>query len=412
MKKELEEIIHILANKDDRKEFLKEVIKAELRVMIKDLLEEVALVEREAFCEQNIEAKNGFYHRDIEGLFGMLEDIRIPRTREGGFKPFFIRPWQKVSYDIEDLVIAMYQGGCSTRDVVRTIDMLLEHRYSASWVSRITDVVKEKVEAFRNRKIDLWYPIIFLDGVVIKIRRDSVAGEVVYIALGIGEDGYKEVLGFWIVGAEGESALVWKDILAELKERGLNEPLLFIGDGLKGLHKAVKEIYPMADFQSCILHKVRGSLSKVRKKHREAIAEELRIVYRQQDELGFKKSLDDFCHEWGGLYPEVVKSWERDIPYLITYLRYPEELRPYIYTTNILERFIKEVKRRTKVIEVFPHAEASEKVLYLVASEMNEKYKRKLVRNWDSIKEKLQSIRMAKYENKATVDAFCLTQNS
>lgn len=412
MKKELEELIHILAKKDDRKEFLGEIIKGELRGMIKDLLEEVASVEREAFCEENGKAKNGFYPRDIEGLFGLIEDIRIPRTREGGFKPFFIRPWQKVSYDIEDLVIAMYQGGCSTRDVTRTIDMLLEHRYSASWVSRITDIVKEKVEAFRNRKIALWYPIVFLDGVVLKIRRDSVAGEVVYIALGIGEDGYKEVLGFWIIGAEGESALVWKDILAELKERGLNEPLLFIGDGLKGLHRAVKEIYPVADFQSCILHKVRGSLSKVRKKHRDAIAQELKRVYRQQDESGFKRVLAEFCQEWGGLYPEVIKSWERDISYLTTYLRYPEELRPFIYTTNILERFIKEVKRRTKVIEVFPHAEATEKVLYLVASEMNERYKQRLLRNWDSIKEKLQSIRMARYGNRAMVDALRLTQNS
>lgn len=412
MKKEVEELIHILAKKGEKKELLREIVKDELRSMIKELLEEVAMVEREAFCEERAEAKNGFYPRDIEGLFGAIEDIRVPRTREGGFKPFFIRPWRKVSYDIDDLIIAMYQGGCSTRDVTRTMEMLLEHRYSASWVSRITAVVQEKVEAFRNRRITLWYPIVFLDGVVLKIRRDSVAGEVVYVALGIGEDGHKEVLGFWIVGAEGESALVWKDILAELKERGLSEPLLFIGDALKGLAQAVKEIYPLADFQSCVLHKVRSSLSKVRKKHREALAEDMQQIYRQRDEAGFKEALTVFSREWRMLYPEVVKSWERDLPHLITYLSYPEELRPSIYTNNILERFIKEVKRRTKVIEVFPHPDATGKVLYLVASEMNERYKRRLLKNWDLISEKLQSIRMVKYGNKAMVDAFCLTQNS
>lgn len=412
MKKEVEELIRILAKEEEKKELLKEIVKCELRSMVKELLEEVALVEREAFCESEGEAKNGFYPRDIEGFFGSVEDIKIPRTREGGFKPFFIRPYRKASYDIEELVIAMYQGGCSTRDVTRTMEILLEHRYSASWVSRMTDVIHEKVEHFRHRKIELWYPIVFLDGVVLKIRRDSVAGEVVYIALGIGEDGYKEVLGFWIVGAEGESALVWKDILAELRERGLEEPLLFIGDGLKGLGEAMKEIYPMADFQSCILHKIRSSLSKVRKKHREAIAEDIQQVYRQRDEAGFKSALASFCQEWGALYPEVTKSWERELPYLMTYLSYPEELRPSIYTTNILERFIKEVKRRTKVIEVFPHPDATGKVMYLVASEMNERYKRRLFRNWDRINEKLQSIRMVKYGNKATVDALCLTQNS
>lgn len=108
----------------------------------------------------------------------------------------------------------------------------------------------------------------------------------------------------------------------------------------------------------------------------------------------------------------MVKSWELDLPLLITYLNYPQELRPSIYTTNVLEWFIKEVKRRTKVIEVFPHPDATGKVLYLVASEMNERYKKRLLKNWDLIKDKLQSIRMVKYGNKAMVDAFCLTQNS
>jgi putative transposase len=412
MKKDVEELIRILAKEDGKRELLKEIVKSELRGMVKELLEEVAVVEREAFCESEGEVKNGFYPRDIEGFFGTVEDIKIPRTREGGFKPFFIRPYRKASCDIEDLVIAMYQGGCSTRDITRTMEILLEHRYSASWVSRMTNVIQEKVEEFQRRKIELWYPVVFLDGVVLKIRRDSVAGEVVYVALGIGEDGYKEVLGFWIVGAEGESALVWKDILAELKERGLTEPLLFIGDGLKGLAEAVKEIYPRADFQSCILHKVRNSLSKVRKKHREAVAEDIQRVYRQRDEAGFKTALATFSQEWRVLYPEVTKSWERELPYLVTYLSYPEELRPSIYTTNILERFIKEVKRRTKVIEIFPCPDATGKVMYLVASEMNERYKRRSLRNWDRINEKLQSIRMVKYGNKAMVDALCLTQNS
>jgi transposase-like protein len=153
-------------------------------------------------------------------------------------------------------------------------------------------------------------------------------------------------------------------------------------------------------------------LSKVRKKHRETIAKDIQQAYRQLNEPGFKAALAAFCREWRVLYPEVTKAWERELPYLMTYLSYPEELRPFIYTTNILEQFIKEVKRRTKVIEVFPHPEAVGKVMYLVASEMNERYKRRLLRNWDRINRKLQSIRMVKYGNKAMVDAFCLTQNS
>ncbi len=156
----------------------------------------------------------------------------------------------------------------------------------------------------------------------------------------------------------------------------------------------------------------RASLSKVRKRHREAIAEDMVRVYRQQDEAGFRRAMGSFSREWGVLYPEVVKSWERELPFLVTYLSYPEELRPFIYTTNILERFIKEVKRRSKVIEVFPEPEAASKILYLVSCEMNEKYKRKSLKNWHLIMDKLQSIRRSRYPGEAKVDALCLTQNT
>ena len=140
---------------------------------------------------------------------------------------------------------------------------------------------------------------------MIKIRRQSVDGEVVYIALGIDDDGHKEVLGFWLGGSEGESSDIWKEILYELKERGLKEPLLFIGDGLKGLSGAVKEVYPKADLQSCILQKVRHSLNKVRVRHREAIKEDLKRIYRQKDEASFRAAFTQFKNG-GRLYPEII----------------------------------------------------------------------------------------------------------
>jgi transposase-like protein len=155
MKKEVEELIRILAKEEEKKELLKEIVKDELRSMVKDLLEEVALVEREAISESEWEAKNGFYPRDIEGFFGEVEDIKIPLRREGGFKPLFIRPYRKAFYEIDDSVIAMYQGGCSIRDVTRTMEVLLEHPYSASRVSRMIDVIYENVEDFRHKKIEL-----------------------------------------------------------------------------------------------------------------------------------------------------------------------------------------------------------------------------------------------------------------
>jgi len=206
MRKEIKELIKILSQEEGGREALREIVRSELKRMMKGLLEEIALIEREAFCQEEGEVKNGFYERAVEGLVGRIEELRVPRTREGGFKPFFIRPYRKALYELEELVIAMYQGGGSTRDISKTISSLLHGRYSACWVSKITEVLKEKVEAFRRREIERWYPFIFLDGVVLKIRRGDVEGEVVYLALGIEEDGYKEVLGFWVMGPEGERA--------------------------------------------------------------------------------------------------------------------------------------------------------------------------------------------------------------
>lgn len=397
MKENLRDLIKSLSQEGKRKEVLREALKAELREIVKEVLEEMALLEREAFCQENGAVGNGYYSRGLEGLFGRIEELRVPRTREGGFRPFFLEPYQRASYELEELVVAMYQGGCSTRDISRTIGALLDGRYSASWVSRVTEVIQEKVEAYRKRALSRWYPIIFIDGVVMKIRRESVEGEVVYIALGIDEDGYKEVLGFWSQGAEGESWEIWREVLYDLKRRGLGEPLLFVGDGLRGLSQAVKEVYPRADFQSCLLHKVRNTLLKVRRRHREALKEDLKRVYRQRDEAGFRQAFQGFKQEWGRTYPEVISSWEAEMDCLVTYLRYPEEIRPYIYTTNALERFIKEVKRRSKVIEVFPGPGSCHKVLYLVAQEMDEKYRRRAVRDFWLAKEGLLSIRKAKY---------------
>mgnify|MGYP001130455083 CR=1 FL=1 len=115
----------------------------------KELLEKTASIEKQAFCGKEGDVKNGFYERDMEDLCGKIQDLKVPRTREGGFRPFFIMPYKRVYYEIEDLIIAMYQGGWSTRDVSRTMIALLDRQYSPSWLSRITDVVQEKEESIK-----------------------------------------------------------------------------------------------------------------------------------------------------------------------------------------------------------------------------------------------------------------------
>ena len=206
------------------------------------------------------------------------------------------------------------------------------------------------------------------------MRRGTVDKEPVYVALGLKPDGTREILGFWLSGAEGESSLIWKEILREFKERGVKSVELFIADGLAGLQEAIKIEFPGSKFQLCVLHTVRNSLKKARRADREAVAEDLKKIYKAKTEEEARKALQVFKSKWRK-YPEVVRKWEENFNLLTTtFMDYPEEIRPYVYTTNMLERLIKEVKRRVEVIEAFSTPESAYKIIYLVLAEMNERY--------------------------------------
>jgi len=181
--------------------------------------------------------------------------------------------------------------------------------------------------------------------------------------LGISEEGIKEIIAYYLPGGSGESSIIWKEVLTDLYNSGLREPLLIVGDNLPGLEEAVSLVYPKADFQSCALHKVRNTLKKVRKRDQSAVVEDLKRIYEAHNEELWRENFERFKRNWGKIYPEVIRSWERDLDTLMTYLKYPVGLRKYIYTTNPLERFIKEVKRRTKGVEVFPTDLSVDKII-------------------------------------------------
>lgn len=152
--------------------------------------------------------------------------------------------------------------------------------------------------------------------------------------LGIDDGGYREVLGFWTSGSDAESSLSWKEILFSLKERGLTEPLLVVGDGLQDLREAVKEVYPEAQFQSDLVHKTRNVLRKVRKRDERAVLEDVKKMYAASSLEEFQEHFETFKKNWKHLYPEEF-SRERDLPYLTTHLGYPTLLQQHIRTRTL-----------------------------------------------------------------------------
>ena len=361
---------------EKRKEF-KEIFLNYMAENFSKFIEYLSNLEREAHCEKTGDSKNGYYLRNFDTLFGKVKGVKIPRTRNKNFYPSFMEPYKRTSFELEEIVLSMYQGGCSTRDIVRTLNNLLGEKYSPMWVSKITDGILEEISSYHNRKFEKWYPILFIDGTYLKLRRGEVANEVIYTIMGISEEGHKEIIDYYFFGGSGESALNWKEILYDLKERGISEPVLIISDGLKGVKEGVLEVFPRADFQLCILHKVKHSLIKIRKRDESGVLLDMKAINIQEKESEFINKFEEFKENWSYKYPEMVSSWEKDLRDLMTFLKYPVIMKSLIYTTNPLERFHKELKRRTKVIEVFNERNALEKIVFLVILESNESSREK-----------------------------------
>jgi putative transposase len=296
----------------------------------------------------------------------------VQRDRRGMFHTQLFEPYQRRDGWLETAIIKMYQSGMSTREIGKFIESILGSSYSATTISNITEVALKDIEQWQQRPLKKRYSVLYLDGTYIKLRRDTVANEVIYIAIGVTEDGYREILGFYVGGAE--NALGWRDMLEVLYQRGLKEVLLGVFDGLPGLEEAFKSVYPKADVQHCVIHKVRHRLNRVRAKDRNEVVEDLKAIYHSFTVKEAQFQFEQFKDKWQKRYPREVQSWEKDLPTLLTFLNYPSAIRSVIYTTNWIERTIKEIKKRLRPMNSLPDVKAAEKIVYLTVQDINHKW--------------------------------------
>jgi putative transposase len=329
------------------------------------------LEERRLYLEEHPTKANGYYTRDLLTLFGPIEDLRVPRVREGDFHPKLLPYRKRASLDLSEAVLLLYTFGVSTRAISRFIEAVYGAFYSPHSISRLTQVAEEEVKAWKERPLDGEYYAIYLDCTFLSVRRGKAAKEPVYVALGVKPDGRREVLGFWLFGAEGESSRNWKGIMRELWGREVRVVKVFISDDLPGIEEAIREVFPQAKWQLCVVHAVRDALAKVRRVDREALAQDLKRIYGADTLEGAREALGAFERAWARKYPKIVAKWTEKSHALLEFLDHPKEIRSYLYTTNQLERLMKEVKRRVKVVEIFCGPEAVEKLLYLVLEEKN-----------------------------------------
>jgi transposase-like protein len=324
-------------------------------------------------------SRNGRNAKTVVSKTGPLE-IETPRDRNGDFEPQLVRKRQRRVTVIDEKIIPLYAKGMSTREIAATIEDLYGAEVSPSLISKVTEAVVDEVIAWQARPLDSVYPIVYLDGLSIKVRHNKqVINKTIYLALGLNVAGEKELLGLWI--AETEGAKFWLQVLTELRNRGVSDILVACVDGLTGFPDAIESVFPKAKIQLCIVHMMRNSLNFVAWKDRKKVAADLKRIYQSTTVDDAEAELEAFCEKWDAKFPSIGMMWRRHWPNLIAIFDYPPEIRKVIYTTNAIESLNSVIRKSVRKRKLFPSDTAALKVVYLSAMEASKRWKRP-VRDW------------------------------
>jgi putative transposase len=324
-------------------------------------------------------SRNGTTPKTLKGEFGNL-DLATPRDRNGSFEPQIVAKGQRRFEGFDQAIISLYSRGLTTREIEGHLLEIYGVEVSPGLVSQVTDAVCADVVAWQNRPLEEVYPIVYFDALWGKVRENGQVVKVaVYLALGITIAGNKEVLGMWAANSEG--AKFWLHVLTELKNRGVRD--IFIGcvDGVKGFPEAMEAVFPATQVQLCLVHMVRQSLSYVGWKERKAVAADLKRIYRAATAAEAEQALRDFEVKWDRKYPSISKSWRAHWPELITFLKYPEDIRKALYTTNAIESLNRSLRKISKNRGVFPNLDSLFKLYYLALERIAKKWTMP-IHNW------------------------------
>ena len=368
---------------NDLHTYLKEMFKDALQEMLEAELEvELGYVKGDKKNKNTDNRRNGTTKKTVSTRFGEIE-LDIPRDRNGKFEPVVVPKHTRDISGIEEQIISLYARGMSTRDIHDQVKDLYGIEVSADMVSKITDKIIPQINEWKNRPLEPVYPFIFLDAIHYKVREDGqIKNKAAYVVLGVTLDGFKDILGIWI--GENESSKFWLGVLNDLKNRGVEDVLIFSVDGLIGLKEAIQAAYPNAEIQRCIIHQLRNSFKYVSYKDLREFANDFKEVYKAvNEEEGYQKLLD-LEEKWGKKYPYAIKSWDMNWDVLSPFFKYPIEIRKIMYTTNIIEGLHRQFRKVTKTKSVFPTDLSLEKMLYLASQNVMKKWTQRY-RNWDSI---------------------------
>jgi putative transposase len=331
-----------------------------------------------------LNGRNGYGAKTVLTGTGKLA-LQIPRDRLATFDPQLIAKYQRRFPGFDERIVSMYARGMSTREIQGHLREIYGIDISPDLVSAVTDAVLDEVTEWQNRPLEALYPLVFLDAIRIKVRDEgTVRNKAIYVALGVRHDGTKDVLGLWIEQTEG--AKFWLRVMNELRDRGVQDILIAVVDGLKGFPEAIAAVFPKTQVQACVVHLIRNSLAFVSWKDRKAVAVALKEVYRARTAEAGQAALDAFDEgPWGRKYPVIAQSWRRHWGEVIPFYAFPADVRRIIYTTNAIEAVNAKLRRAVRARGHFPTDDAALKLLFLVLNRAAKEWKMP-AREWTAAK--------------------------
>lgn len=365
-------------SRSERQATIHELLEERIRLSIRHTLITVLEEEVNEFTQaepyqrtkERKDYRNGYYERDLVTTAGEIENLPVPRTRQG-FRTELFERYQRRMADLDEAILEMFVKGVSTEQVGNVIETLTGTHPSASTVSRVFHTLEGEFEAWKKRPLQGHYLYVFADGTYFTVIYDERGCKMPILAIiGIDEEGKRDVLGFTVGERENQDA--WEDLLDNLKERGVLQVDLWITDGNQAMINAISIKFSQSKRQRCIKHKMENILGYIPKKQQDVIQPEIRAIFYQTNREKADQEVAAFIAKYETVYPSAVECLKRDLESCLTFYSFPEQHWKYIRTTNSIERMFGEVKKRShKMSAAFRNENSCMLMFYAVVRSLN-----------------------------------------
>lgn len=356
----------------EQKDFLVPMVQEAMQSVLELEMEECLQAGRYERSEERRGYRSGYYRRRLVTRVGTIS-LRVPQDRSGHFSTQVFEQYQRSEKALVAALAQMYVQGVSTRKVAAITEELCGHEFSASSISEITRRLDEQLRQFSQRALEPEYPYVILDARYERVREEgTIASRAILVALGIDWEGRRQVLA--VEYAPRESQNSWKEFLLGLKQRGLHGVRLVVSDDHPGLKAAVREVLTEAWWQRCYVHFLRNALDYLPRKADDDCLQELRWMYERRDREEARRDLKAWLEKWAAKYPKLCEWVEANIEETWTYYRLPLAHHKHVKSTNLLERFNQEIKRRTLVVRIFPNEASCLRLIRAIAAETHEEW--------------------------------------